>query len=155
MRKRHKSKYLIIILILLFISIGFAYLTSTLEIVGIGHLKKTTWKVYFDNVNILEGESLSSNPPTTSNHNTTSVTYSVNMNKPGDVYNFNIDIVNNGTVDAMVKVVTDTELTSTQKQYASYYVTYSDGISCDDYQLLPKNSRDTLSVMVAYNKDIA
>lgn len=156
MRKRHKSKYLIIILILLFISIGFAYLTSTLEIVGIGHLKKTTWKVYFDNVNILEGESLSSNPPTTANHNTTSVTYSVNMNKPGDVYKFNIDIVNNGTVDAMVSLIDEnTILTTDQAKYASYSIKYLDGSPIEENNFLGRNSKETLQVIIKYNKDVS
>ena len=156
MRRKSKYKYLIVILLIMFISIGFAYLTSNLDIVGLGHLKKTVWKIYFDNVNILEGENLTSTPPTTSNHNTTSVTYSVTMEKPGDVYKFNIDIVNNGTVDAMVSIIDEnTILTSDQSKYASYSIKYLDGREIEEKNFLGKHSKETLQVIIKYNKNIS
>lgn len=156
MRRKSKYKYLIVILLIMFISIGFAYLTSNLDIVGLGHLKRTVWKIYFDNVNILEGENLTSTPPTTSNHNTTSVTYSVTMEKPGDVYKFNIDIVNNGTVDAMVGIIDEnTILTSDQSKYASYSIKYLDGREIEEKNFLGKHSKETLQVIIKYNKNIS
>ena len=156
MRRKSKYKYLIVILLIMFISIGFAYLTSNLDIVGLGHLKRTVWKIYFDNVNILEGENLTSTPPTTSNHNTTSVTYSVTMDKPGDVYKFNIDIVNNGTVDAMVSIIDEnTILTSDQSKYASYSIKYLDGREIEKKNFLGKHSKETLQVIIKYNKNIS
>ena len=155
MRKR-KHRYYIILLLVLGISIGFAYLTSNLDIVGLGHLKKTVWKIYFDNVNILEGENLTSTPPTTSNHNATSVTYSVTMEKPGDIYKFNIDIVNNGTVDAMVSIIDEnTILTSDQSKYASYSIKYLDGREIEEKNFLGKHSKETLQVIIKYNKNIS
>lgn len=156
MRRKSKYKYLIVILLIMFISIGFAYLTSNLDIVGLGHLKRTVWKIYFDNVNILEGGNLTSTPPTTSNHNTTSVTYSVTMDKPGDVYKFNIDIVNNGTVDAMVSIIDEnTILTSDQSKYASYSIKYLDGREIEEKNFLGKHSKETLQVIIKYNKNIS
>ncbi|MDO4996054.1 MAG: LamG domain-containing protein [Bacilli bacterium] len=153
--RRRKYKYLIIILILLFISVGFAYLTSTLDIVGIGHLKKASWKIYFDNVNIVEGENLSSNPPTTSNHNTTSVSYTVNLTKPGDTYKFYIDIVNNGTIDAMVSLIDEnTILTSDQSKYASYFISYIDGTPIQENNFLGRHSKETLQIIIKYKKDV-
>ena len=155
MRRKFKHKYLIILILIISISIGFAYLTSTLEIVGIGHLKKASWNIYFDNVNILEGESLSNNPPTTSNHNTTSVSYTVNMTKPGDVYKFNIDIVNNGTIDAMVSLIDEnTILTTDQSKYASYSIKYLDGSPIEENNFLGRHSKETIQVIIKYKKDI-
>ena len=155
MRRKSKYKYLIVILLIIFISIGFAYLTSNLDIVGLGHLKRTVWKIYFDNVNILEGGNLTSTPPTTSNHNTTSVTYSVTMDKPGDVYKFNIDIVNNGTVDAMVSIIDEnTILTSNQSKYASYSIKYLDGSPIEENNFLGRHSKETIQVIIKYKKDI-
>ena len=153
--RRRKHKYLIIILILLFISAGFAYLTSTLDIVGIGHLKKASWNIYFDNVNIVEGNNLTSNPPTTSNHNTTSVSYTVNLTKPGDTYKFYIDIVNNGTIDAMVSLIDEnTILTSDQSKYASYSISYIDGTPIQENNFLGRHSKETLQVIIKYKKDV-
>ena len=49
--KRKINKKTIIILLLL-ISIGFAYLTSTLDLNGITFLSKQTWDVHFENVQV-------------------------------------------------------------------------------------------------------
>ncbi|MDO4996059.1 MAG: hypothetical protein Q4E69_02660 [Bacilli bacterium] len=154
MNIKKNKKYIFIVILIFLISIGFAYLSSTLNITGLTRVMGNNWNIYFDNIQYVRGQDFEITAPTTTGTTTTSVSYEVFLPSPGDVYKFNIDIVNAGSLDAMVKVVTDTELTDAQKKYASYYVTYSDGISCDDYQLLPKNSTDTLSVMVAYNRDI-
>ena len=154
MKRRKNNKIYIVLLLVLFISIGFAYLSATLNINGLANITGNSWKIYFDNIQYVRGQEYEITAPTTTGKTTTSVNYEVFLPSPGDTYKFNIDVVNEGTLDAMVKVVNDTELTSQQKVYASYYVTYNDGISADDYQLLPKNSRDTLSVIVSYNKDI-
>lgn len=154
MKRRKNNKIYIVLLLVLFISIGFAYLSATLNINGLANITGNSWKIYFDNIQYVRGQEYEITAPTTTGKTTTSVSYEVFLPSPGDTYKFNIDVVNEGTLDAMVKVVNDTELTAEQKVYASYYVTYNDGISVDDYQLLPKNSRDTLSVIVSYNKDI-
>ena len=154
MKRRKNNKIYIVLLLVLFISIGFAYLSATLNINGLANITGNSWKIYFDNIQYVRGQEYEITAPTTTGKTTTSVSYEVFLPSPGDTYKFNIDVVNEGTLDAMVKVVNDTELTSQQKVYTSYYVTYNDGISVDDYQLLPKNSRDTLSVIVSYNKDI-
>lgn len=154
MKRRKNNKIYIVLLLVLFISIGFAYLSATLNINGLANITGNSWKIYFDNIQYVRGQEYEITAPTATGKTTTSVSYEVFLPSPGDTYKFNIDVVNEGTLDAMVKVVNDTELTSQQKVYASYYVTYNDGISADDYQLLPKNSRDTLSVIVSYNKDI-
>ena len=154
MKRRKNNKIYIVLLLVLFISIGFAYLSATLNINGLANITGNSWKIYFDNIQYVRGQEYEITAPTTTGKTTTSVSYEVFLPSPGDTYKFNIDVVNEGSLDAMVKVVSDTELTAEQKVYASYYVTYNDGISVDDYQLLPKNSRDTLSVIVSYNKDI-
>lgn len=154
MKRRINKKNLIVIIIILFISIGFAYLSTTLNISGITNIKSNNWNIYYDNIQYIRGQEFELVSPTTSGTNTTNISYTINLLEPGDVYKFNVDIVNGGTIDAMVKVVTDTALTEEQEKYASYYVTYNDGISVEDYQLLPHGETDTLSVMVAYKKDI-
>lgn len=154
MKRRINKKNLIVIIIILFISIGFAYLSTTLNISGITNIKSNNWNIYYDNIQYIRGQEFELVSPTTSGTNTTNISYTINLLEPGDVYKFNVDIVNGGTIDAMVKVVTDTALTEEQKKYASYFVTYNDGISVEDYQLLPHGETDTLSVMVAYKKDI-
>ena len=121
-----KNKKLFIIFLLVLISIGFAYLTSTLEINGIAGIGRNTWNIYFDNVVNLSGASLATTAPTTSGTTTRSLSYSVNLTKPGDAYRFNVDIVNGGTLDAMITILTNTTLTAEQQKYVEYSVTYAD-----------------------------
>lgn len=150
-----KNKKLFIIFLLVLISIGFAYLTSTLEINGIAGIGRNSWNIYFDNVVHLTGEDLATTKPTTTGTNTKNLTYSVTLNKPGDAYRFNVDIVNGGTIDAMITVVSNTSLTAEQAQYVEYSVTYADETALATKNLLAKNSRDKLLVSVVYKDNVS
>lgn len=152
-RKKNKNKLFLIITIL-FISIGFAFLTSTFGIEGITNIGGKRWSIYFNNIDKVSGESFEVVSPTASGTDTTSIDYTVKLLEPGDVYNFNIDIVNDGNIDARIKVITDSGLTEEQAKYLSYYITYSDGTSVDDYHYLAQNSTETLSVYVSFKDDI-
>lgn len=149
-----KNKYLLVLFLILFISIGYALITSNLSISGTGAFKKNKWDVHFDNLDILKGESLASVAPTVTGHNTTEISYTVNFNTPGDVYKFNVDIVNLGSIDAMVSLIGNTELTEEQQKYAEYTVTYKDGSLIEEKNFLGANSSDTITVTITYKKDI-
>ena len=149
-----KNKKILIIFLLVLISIGFSYLTSTLEINGITGIGRNTWNIYFDNVVNLSGANLATTAPTTSGTNTKSISYSVNLTKPGDAYRFNVDIVNGGTLDAMITVLTHTTLTAEQAKYVEYSVTYADETPLATTNKLAKNSRDKLLVSVIYKDNI-
>ena len=101
-----------VLLIVLALTLGYAVLFNNLNITGLGHIKKTTWNIYFDNVVILDGEDLVSVKPTTSGTNTTSLNYAVNFNVPWDTFRFNVDVVNNGTMDAMISLINNTNITT-------------------------------------------
>ena len=150
-----KNKKIFIIFLLVLISIGFAYLTSTLEINGIVGISRNSWNIYFDNVVNLSGASLATTAPTTTGTSTRNLTYSVTLNKPGDAYRFNVDIVNGGTIDAMITVLSNTSLTAEQAQYVDYSVTYADETALATKNLLAKNSRDKLLVTVVYKDNIS
>lgn len=156
MKKRNfRYKRLAIIGLVLFMGIGFAYLSSQLTITGRGHVKKTTWQIYFDNINILKGESLASQLPTTVGRTTTELSYSVDFNVPGDTFQFNVDVVNTGTIDAMISLVDNTVLTQAQAKIAEYSITYSDGTAIEEKNFLGASKRDTFTVTIAYKKDIS
>ena len=145
-----KQKYTIFILILL-IGIGFAYLSTTLSINGRGLFGKSDWKIYFDNVREVEGSEFVTTVPETSGDITTSLNFEVNLPKPGDKYKFYVDVVNAGDLDAMINVITRTNLES---NYAEYKVTYYDGVELSEKDLLKANSKDILLIEVSYKTDI-
>ena len=145
---RKNNKFIIFILIL-FISIGFAYLSTNLYINGTSIVKRTTWSVYFDNV---------ANESTFTKVyymkiDKKEVDFEVTFDKPGDTYTFNVDVVNDGTLDAMLESF-KIEGLEEQADYMNWYVYYDDGIQINKFDLLKAGTRDTLLVIVNFEEDV-
>ena len=149
--------------LILLVSIGFAALAANLKIDGTVNVSKTSWNVHFENVDITPG-SVTANPaPTTDevNKNTTEIAYSMSFNKPGDFYEFTVDIVNSGTIDAMIddgiiNGIYDLDGTTIKQQpaYLSNTISYSDGVEIKKNQILKANTSETIKVRVAFRTDI-
>lgn len=97
MRVRKTS---IIYLLLLFISIGFAVLTSNFGATGLASFAESSFNVYIDNV----VEESSSVEGTTFNLDSskTSLSISSSFDKPGDYIDISFYVVNDGTMDAVL-----------------------------------------------------
>lgn len=154
MRRNNKGKYLIIILLLI-VSIGFAFLSSRLDFNGIANVRPINWKIYFDNVQKNFGQEFEITEPSTSGEDTTSINFEVELADPGDSYSFDVDIVNGGSIDAMYKITYDwSTYDDEHPELYIFEVKYKDGIELQENDLLKKNSRETITVTVAYNRDI-
>ena len=149
MRRRKSYKYIYGILVV-FIGIGFAYLTANLNINGIGSFGSQSWDIHFENV-VVDNTSYNPVTPTISNDDLT-ITFASGLRIPGDYYKFNVDIVNDGTLDAMFDAVNVTA-TSDFSNYIDYTITYQNGESLAQYDMLPANSSKTITVNFFY-KDI-
>ena len=103
--KKRKNTMMLIIILVLAISVGFAALATTLKIIGTTNISKNAWNIYWDNIAHEKG--VTPDEPTDiyddeyGNVNTV-VTWEVTFNKPGDFYEFEVDAVNAGTIDAEV-----------------------------------------------------
>ena len=150
MKKVIKKRYIFILLIL--ISIGFAYLTSNLSLSGISSIFRNTWDVHFENVVVSKNSVEAETPVIDSNR--TQVTFSVELDMPGDFYEFTVDAVNGGTIDSMLDTYTMTELTEEELKYLEYTVTYLDGENLAQYQELNAGDILTYKIKVEYKKDI-
>ncbi len=154
MRKRKKSLLFGFLLIFFSMGLGYAFLTTTLNIEGIADIDRNTWNIYWDNVVVTDGSVAASTPVIDTNM--TTVTFSVHLSQPGDFYEFTIDAKNDGTIDAMVDTVVRTiDGGNTIPSYLSYTVLYADGGG----EILPKhalltNQKHTYRVRVEYNSDI-
>ncbi|MBQ3414489.1 MAG: Ig-like domain-containing protein [Clostridia bacterium] len=153
--KKRKTRLVAILLILfLLISVGYASLTTNVSTSGGATIKVQRWRVYFDNIEETTG-SVTANPaPTTSGITTTELNWTVSMDTPGQFYEFCVDVVNAGTMDAMVGSLVNTALASPQSNYFNYTVTYSDGSPIEQYDKLPANTTDTLKIRVEFRTDI-
>ena len=152
-RKNKKYYILLIILLLLGVTFGYAVLNTTLNITGRSNISKNTWDLHFENVQITTGSVEATKVPAI--ENSTTVDFEAQLNLPGDFYEFTIDVVNDGTIDAMIDCITKTPtLTEAQAKYLNYIIEYQNGESINTKQLVAKNSFVRLKVRVEFRKDI-
>ena len=160
--KKHKKRttiFITLLIIMAFMVIGYAALQTTLNIMGNTQIKENNWDVHWANVQISPGSTTDVITPATIT-SPTQVEFNINLNKPGDYYEFTVDAVNSGTVDAMVEVLSKKVLNSsnveiTLPNYLIYEVTYIDNIPIEANQLLKANTQETIKVRVEYKMDIS
>ena len=145
---------IVLILLVVCLSLGYAYINSDLNINGTAQVKHANWDVHWANIQVKTG-SVSASTPTISNQ--TTVTYSITLTNPGDYYEFTVDAVNGGQIDAMIDTISSklngTEITSLP-DYLSYTVTYSDGGELQPNHQLLHNTTETYKVKVKYKNNI-
>ena len=149
--KKRNIYITIAIITILLIGLGYAFLTSNLNIIGNTNINKNTWGVEFENINVTEGSVEASTPQIS---NKTTVNYTVTLDKPGDYYEFTVDASNKGSIDAMIDSVSNTGLTTEQKKYLTYSATYTSGKEIKTKQELKAGSKEKIQVRVEYKKDI-
>ena len=161
MKKKKKNRILYIVLVLfLFITIGYAFLQRSLSINGTTYIEGNTWDIHFENIVVSPG-SVSLSPGNTGatidSNDTTTVNFNVTLKKPGDYYEFTVDAVNDGSIDAMIEntvVKLDGEEITTLPEYLDYSFKYSNGDPIQDYQLLESENFETYKVKVIFKENI-
>ncbi|MBR2998151.1 MAG: hypothetical protein IKF37_03625, partial [Bacilli bacterium] len=155
-KNKRKLNYMILIIMILVVSIGYAILSTNLNILGSSQISAPTWDIHWENVSVKTG-SVTASTPVIDTAKTT-VSYSVNLNLPGDYFEFTVDAKNAGTIDGMISAVSNklngTEIT-TLPNYLEYSVSYSDGIAIQNNHLLESGKTETYKVRVGYKKDIS
>ena len=145
---------ILLFILILGLGIGYAYINSDLNINGTAQVNSANWDVHWANVQVKNG-SVSASSPTISNQ--TTVNYSVVLNTPGDFYEFTVDAVNGGSIDAMIDTI-DSKLNgatiTTLPDYLNYTVTYSDGIELEQNHQLLHNTTEKYKVRIEYRTDI-
>ena len=141
---------IILILLILGLGIGYSYLNTDLAINGTANINSANWNVYWNNVQVTDG-SVEATTPTISNQ--TTVNFNVTLAEPGDYYEFTVDAVNAGTLDAMIDTM-DSKLNGVTIEelpaYLDYGVTYADDTTIDVDQVLLHDSTETYKVRISY-----
>ena len=148
--KRRKSYKYIYVLLIIFIGVGFAYLTTNLNINGVGSFGSQSWDIHFENV-VVDSTSYSPDTPIVSSDDLT-ITFSSGLKLPGDYYKFDVDIVNDGSLDAMLDSINVTA-NGDFSDYISYSIYYPSAANVRDlsqYDRLPANTTYTLTVEFSY-----
>ena len=150
-----KTLYLVLTIMIVSVftlSIAYASLSTILEISGNAQISSADWDIYLDNVEVKSG-SVSANAPVISGNS--SLAFDVELNMPGEYYEFTVDVVNEGSIDAMIDSVVKTpELTTEQAKYIKYEITYENGESISTNQTLKKGTSTPIKVRVEYRKDL-
>ena len=157
MKNKKRNRIFLLLILLLGIGVGFAALATTLKINGSAAITKNTWNVYWDNIHNESG--VTPTTETTIVDESTSVkknivNFSINFEAPGDYYEFTVDAVNAGTLDAMIigieSKINDDAIITTQNgslvvtnpspvpNYIKYEISYADGSAIELNHLLAK-----------------
>ena len=162
--KKQGRKFIIIFIVLILI-VGYAIISTQLKIDGLLHVTKANWDVHFENIQLTEGSVNATTIPTSDNTTTTELEYVVDLAKPGDFYEFTVDVVNNGTMDAMVNSISNkiksvtTGYNVSLPNYLQSTITYVDGGEIQRYHYVPKRQgtkkgKETIKVRIEFKKDI-
>ena len=151
-----KTLYLVLAIAIISVftlSVAYAAMSAVLEIHGNSEVVASNWDIHLENVKVKSG-SVSANTPKISG--ASSVSFDVELNTPGEFYEFTVDVVNGGAIDAMIdSVVKIPELTTEQSKYIKYEITYENGESISTKQNLKKGTSTPIKIRVEYRNDIS
>ena len=155
MKKNKKNLiYSILLLILLSIGIGYAYLTSNLSITGSTKVTGNTWDIHFANLVVNSNSVTATTPASIDPTNNTSINYAITLDKPGDFYEFTVDIVNAGSIPGKINLVTINGITSEVEDIIDYSITYSNNKLVQVNDILNANSSKNIKVRIYFIEDI-
>ncbi len=149
-KKQDTLKYFIPLLILIIgISVGYAYLSSTLRISGRTSMPGMAWDVHFENAQE-DSDSVPSVSPISLEKNNTKLNFNTLLKVPGEKYSFTVDVVNKGTIDAMVDEILLTGLSINQSKISEFQVSYIDGSEITKNDLLKAGDSEKVRVTLKY-----
>lgn len=148
---KSKKKLNFIILIVLFMSIGFAVLTVNLGLNGQVSFRDNTWDVHFENIKFED----SSIEVKNADINNLTINFTTSeISRPGDYLEFYVDLVNAGTMDATLSSVTKTQLQDDYAKYLNYDVTYFSDRQLQQGDLLKSGTTSKIKVRLEYKYDL-
>ena len=134
------------------LTIAYAALNAVLTISGNARVSAADWDIYLSNPKVTNGSATTIVP---SIKTSSTVEFNTTLSMPGDFYEFTIDVVNAGSIDAMIENVVKTpELTAEQAKFLKYEVSYQNGESITNKQLLAKDTTMPIKVRIEYRKDL-
>lgn len=154
-RKVNKPLLYFVFFVFASVTVGYAALSTTLSITGKGTLSKNSWDIHFENLVIVDNGASAVTTAPTIDSTKTKVSFNITLSKPGDSYEFTVDAVNKGTIDAMLSGFSATSLTADQQKYLTYTVTYGDGATISTKDYLKKGTSETIRVKVRFKEDLA
>lgn len=172
MKKDRKTKIItkrLVIVALLFlligISVGYGASSSNINVIGISKIKGQKWDVHFESIsNVTKIGAASDNgdgeyaPKIVELENTPSdktddktLNFAIGLKLPGDKYQFQVDVVNGGSLDANA-VLTVSPIESPANQYITWNVS---GIDTTTGSLIKAGESKPITISVEYKDSVS
>ena len=163
---KKKNKKLLIIIMLLAIAIGFALLSTTLNIIGTAGINKNTWNIHWNSESIeeTEGSVTATTPAHVTDAEEKNIDFAVELELPGDFYEFTVDAINEGSIDGQIETIdvtfyeADGQTPIKEEDLPSeiiYSLKHADGSDIEENEVITKNG-GTISykLRVEFDKNI-
>ena len=125
-KKTNQKVVAVAMVLLLLISVGYAAISTQLQITGTANIAATSWDVHYGTITPSNGSVSATTGPSISGN---TISFAVTLEKPGDFYEFTVPVINAGTINAKIAEngVTKSSLSAQEDVIANYTVTYADG----------------------------
>ena len=126
-KRKESMVVLLLVAVIALMTVGFAAYTRTLNINGTVTAKGSPWSVHFVHSGAATDivETTGSVAASAKSVNDTDFTFTATLEKPGDFYEATVNVVNDGTINAVLKKITMSTLDTAQAKYLTYTVTYN------------------------------
>ncbi len=153
--KMSTKKYITILVIsFIFLNVlGYALISSSVKWQKEKADRIGVWDVSFKNIEVDKG-SVDAVVPATISSNGDEISYIVDLINQDDYYKFQVDVVNDGTLDAKVDSIFKSSLSPEQQQLIDFDVTYTDGSFITKNDLLEDGQSKEVTVLVKYKDGI-
>ncbi len=135
-----KVNWLVVLLIIVLVGTTTAYAKDV--------SKSSNMDVRYENINVLTkntGKAKLSD---------SDVNFEASLQKPGDYFEFTVDVKNYNNYDVLISDFEKSILTDEEKRYLGYKVVYSDNSQIELGQVLKSNETKTIKVRLEYKCDI-
>ena len=157
-KKTNQKVVAVAMVLLLLISVGYAAISTQLQITGTANIAATSWDVHYGTITPSNGSVSATTGPSISGN---TISFAVTLEEPGDFYEFTVPVINAGTINAKIAEngVTKSSLSAQEDVIANYTVTYADGSAISAGDTLGKAvsgtpTTRTIKVRVEYDPSI-
>lgn len=144
---------LVAVFFVMFVGIGYAYVKRTLNINNNTKISNLSWNLHLDSLDVATG-SVTPLSQTVISQDNMSITSNLEFKNDGEFYEYTVDVVNDGSINAMIESVEGLTLTNEQSKYFDYSATWADGTAILENQQLPGGTREKIKVRISLKDNL-
>lgn len=154
-RNKKNRSLLVLIILFLLITVGFALLSTTINISGSSTVINAIWDVHFDNIVEVPG-SVEASEHAIIDSSGLNIDYTISLNQPGDYYEFTVDVVNDGNIDAKLSKLPDViGVNEEQDVYVNHSIIHTDGTPIVVGEKIKAGESTNFKVRVEFDSNIS